>query len=116
VIGLVTLDFWQRLFADTSNSLRQAHVLRLEGVRVTLAEAGHLYRAAELAATDARAGETLAAVWREHRDMSALAARPGRRPPADATLKSPDWLFRLVGPRCDPWLPAKKPSASWSRR
>jgi putative hydrolase of the HAD superfamily len=71
VIALVTLDFWQTLFADTRDSLRQAHVLRLEGVRTALAETGHLYTAAELAAGDARAGDAFTAVWREHRDMAA---------------------------------------------
>ena len=70
MIGLVTLDFWQTLFADTRDSLRRAHVLRLEGVRETLAEAGRLYAPAEMAAADARAGEAFAAVWREHRDMA----------------------------------------------
>jgi putative hydrolase of the HAD superfamily len=71
VIALVTLDFWQTLFADTRDSLRQAHILRLEGVRTVLAEVGSLYTAAELAAVDARAGEAFKAVWREHRDMPA---------------------------------------------
>lgn len=71
MIGLVTLDFWQTLFADTGDSLRRAHVLRLEGVREGLAEAGRLYNAAEVAEADARAGEALAAVWGEHRDMTA---------------------------------------------
>jgi putative hydrolase of the HAD superfamily len=71
VIGLVTLDFWQTLFADTGDSLRRAHALRLEGVRAGLAEAGRLYAAAEVAAADARAGEALAAVWEEDRDVTA---------------------------------------------
>ena len=71
MIRLVTLDFWHTLFADTADGLRRAHALRLEGVRAALAEAGHLYDAAELAAADARAGEALAAVWREHRDIAA---------------------------------------------
>ena len=44
MIGLVTLDFWQTLFADTRDSLRRAHVLRLEGVRAALAEAGRSTR------------------------------------------------------------------------
>jgi putative hydrolase of the HAD superfamily len=70
LIGLVTLDFWQTLFADTGDSLRRAHALRLEGVREGLAEAGRLFAAAEVAAADARAGEALAAVWREHRDVT----------------------------------------------
>ena len=70
MIRLVTLDFWQTLFADTRDGLRRAHVLRLEGVRETLAEAGRLYAAPELASADARAGEAFAAVWREHRDMA----------------------------------------------
>jgi putative hydrolase of the HAD superfamily len=71
VIGLVTLDFWQTLFADTRGSLRRAHALRLDGVRETLAGAGRWYAAAEVAAADARAGETLTAVWRDHRDLAA---------------------------------------------
>jgi putative hydrolase of the HAD superfamily len=70
VIGLVTLDFWQTLFADTRGSLRRAHVLRLQGVREVLAGAGHLYAVAEVAAADARAGEALTAVWGEHRDVT----------------------------------------------
>jgi putative hydrolase of the HAD superfamily len=71
VIGLVTLDFWQTLFADTADSQRRAHILRLEGVRETLAEAGRLYTAAEVASANARAVEGFIAVWREHRDMTA---------------------------------------------
>jgi HAD-hyrolase-like len=39
VIAFVTLDFRQTLFADTRDSLRQAHILRLEGVRCMLSEA-----------------------------------------------------------------------------
>lgn len=70
MIRLVTLDFWRTLFADTPDSLRRAHALRLEGVRETLAEAGRLYDAAEVATADARAGEAFGAVWREHRDMA----------------------------------------------
>ena len=70
MIALVTLDFWQTLFADTRDSLRQAHVLRLEGVRHALAEAGRLFDASELASADARAGDAFTAVWREHRDMA----------------------------------------------
>jgi putative hydrolase of the HAD superfamily len=71
MITLVTLDFWQTLFADTSNSLRRAHALRLQEVRETLAEAGHLYEATELGEAAARAGEALTAIWREHRDIAA---------------------------------------------
>jgi putative hydrolase of the HAD superfamily len=71
VIRLVTLDFWHTLFADTADGLRRAHALRLEGVRDALAEAGSVYAAVEGAAADARAGEALASVWQEHRDMSA---------------------------------------------
>ena len=88
MIGLVTLDFWQTLFADTRDSLRRAHVLRLEGVREALAEAGRLYAPAEMAAADARAGEAFAAVWREHRDMA------------------PDEQLRLFLDALDPALPA----------
>jgi putative hydrolase of the HAD superfamily len=88
VIGLVTLDFWQTLFVDTADGLRRAHVLRLEGVRETLAEAGRLYAAAEVAAADARAGEALTAVWREHRDMA------------------PDEQLRIFLGALDPALPA----------
>ena len=88
MIGLVTLDFWQTLFADTRDSLRRAHVLRLDGVRETLAEAGRLYAAAELTAADARAGEAFAAVWREHRDMA------------------PDEQVRMFLAALDPALPA----------
>ena len=88
MIGLVTLDFWQTLFADTGDSLRRAHVLRLEGVRETLAEAGRLYAAPELAAADARAGDAFAAVWREHRDMA------------------PDEQLRMFLDALDPALPA----------
>jgi putative hydrolase of the HAD superfamily len=51
--------------------LRRAHILRHEGVREVLAEAGRRYDGAELAAADARTNDTLTAVWREHRDMTA---------------------------------------------
>ena len=88
MIGLVTLDFWQTLFADTRDSLRRAHVLRLEGVRETLAEAGRLYAAPDLAAADARAGDAFTAVWREHRDMA------------------PDEQLRMFLDALDPALPA----------
>ena len=70
MVALVTLDFWQTLFSDTRDSLRQAHALRREGARLALAEASGLYTAPELAAADTRAGETFAAVWRERRDMT----------------------------------------------
>jgi putative hydrolase of the HAD superfamily len=70
LIRLVTLDFWHTLFADTPNGLRRAHALRLEGVRAALAEDGRVYEAADVAAADAKAGEALATVWREHRDMA----------------------------------------------
>jgi hypothetical protein len=70
MIRLVTLDFWHTLFADSADGLRRAHALRLDGVRAALAEAGHRYEAVELAAADARAGEALATVWQEHRDMA----------------------------------------------
>jgi putative hydrolase of the HAD superfamily len=69
MIRLVTLDFWHTLFADTADGLRRAHALRLEGVRAALAEAGRVYEAVDVAAADARAGEALATVWQEHRDM-----------------------------------------------
>jgi putative hydrolase of the HAD superfamily len=69
-IGLVTLDFWQTLFADTPDGLRRAHALRLDGVRETLAEAGRPYAAAEVDAADGRAAEVFNAVWREHRDLT----------------------------------------------
>jgi putative hydrolase of the HAD superfamily len=88
MIGLVTLDFWRTLFADTQDSLRRAHGLRLEGVRETLAAAGRLYAPAEMAAADARAGEAFAAVWREDRDMA------------------PDEQLRLFLDALDPALPA----------
>ena len=71
MIGLVTLDFWQTLFADTADSERRAHILRLEGVRETLAVAGRPYTTAEVASADTRAVEGFIAVWREHRDMTA---------------------------------------------
>jgi putative hydrolase of the HAD superfamily len=70
VIRLVTLDFWQTLFADTTDSLRRAHALRLDGVRRALAVAGHPYDAARLTHADAGAGEVLKAVWGEHRDVT----------------------------------------------
>jgi HAD superfamily hydrolase (TIGR01509 family) len=69
VIGLVTLDFWQTLFADTRESMQRAHALRLDGLREALAAAGHAYAARDVAAADARAGEAFEAVWREHRDF-----------------------------------------------
>jgi putative hydrolase of the HAD superfamily len=97
VIGLVTLDFWQTLFADTTDSLRSAHVLRLEGVRETLAEAGRLYTVAEMVVADTRAIKTLTAVWREQRDMT-----------ADEQLQ----LFLEV---LDPTLPAELDSTALDR-
>ena len=69
-IRLVTLDFWQTLFADTPDGLRRAHALRLGWLRETLGEAGRVYGAAEMADADARAGVALAAVWQEHRDLA----------------------------------------------
>jgi putative hydrolase of the HAD superfamily len=71
VIKLVTLDFWHTLFADTTDSLRRAHRMRLEGVRACLTEAGQLYAPAAVADADARAGDAFKVVWAEHRDMAA---------------------------------------------
>jgi len=88
VIGLVTLDFWQTLFADSQDSLRRAHVLRLEGVAAALAETGRVYRSSALAAADTRAGEAFMAIWREHRDMA------------------PDEQLRIFLAALDPALPA----------
>jgi putative hydrolase of the HAD superfamily len=87
VIRLVTLDFWQTLFADTPDGLRRAHALRLAGIRQTLAEAGRLYDAAEVATADSQAGKVLEAVWREHRDLA------------------PDEQFRTFLAGLDPALP-----------
>jgi putative hydrolase of the HAD superfamily len=70
MIRLVTLDFWQTLFADTQGSSSRAHALRLDGVGVALAETGRVYGSGELAAADARAGERFAAIWQEHRDIA----------------------------------------------
>jgi putative hydrolase of the HAD superfamily len=88
VIGLVTLDFWQTLFADSQDSLRRAHVLRLEGVAAALAETGRVYGSSELAAADTRAGEAFTAIWREHRDIA------------------PDEQLRIFLAALDPALPA----------
>ena len=70
MIQLVTLDFWQTLFADTQDSSSRAHALRLAGLRAALAESGRVYGSDEIAAADARAGDTFAVIWREHRDMA----------------------------------------------
>jgi putative hydrolase of the HAD superfamily len=70
MIRLVTLDFWQTLFADTQDSSSRAHALRLDGVGAALAETGRVYGSGELAAADARAGERFAAIWQEHRDIA----------------------------------------------
>jgi putative hydrolase of the HAD superfamily len=94
VIRLVTLDFWQTLFADTQDGLRRAHALRLEGVRQSLAEAGRLYDSKTLAAADVRAGEALEAVWREHRDLA------------------PDEQLRVFLDALDPALPSTLGSAT----
>jgi putative hydrolase of the HAD superfamily len=107
VIALVTLDFWQTLFADTRDGLRQAHILRLEGVRAALAEAGHLYASAEIAAADSRSGEAFAAIWREHRDMAA--AEQVRRFLAELDARLPGTLdgvtfARVAGAYQDPVL------------
>jgi len=107
VIALVTLDFWQTLFADTRDGLRQAHVLRLEGVRAALAEAGHLYAAAEVASADSRSGEVFAAVWREHRDMTAAEQLRRFLAELDASLPSAldgVTLDRVAGAYQDPVL------------
>jgi putative hydrolase of the HAD superfamily len=88
VIGLVTLDFWQTLFADTQNSLRRAHALRLQWVAAALAESGRVYGSPELAAADERAGLAFTAIWREHRDMA------------------PDDQLRIFLEALDPALPA----------
>ena len=97
MIGLVTLDFWQTLFADSQDSLRRAHVLRLERVRAALAETGRVCGAAELAAADVRAGDAFTAVWREHRDMA------------------PDDQLRMFLGMLDPGLPGELESAMLGR-
>jgi putative hydrolase of the HAD superfamily len=70
VIRLITLDFWQTLFADTEDSSSRAHALRLAGLAATLAATGRVYGSGEIAAADARAGEAFEAIWREHRDVA----------------------------------------------
>jgi putative hydrolase of the HAD superfamily len=107
VIRLVTLDFWQTLFADTADSLRLAHELRLTGVRAALAEAGRLFTAAEVEAADARAGHVFDALWRSHRDMSA--AEQVRRflallDPALPGALDPPSLARVVAAYQEPVL------------
>ena len=97
MIRLVTLDFWYTLFADTPDSLRRAHALRLEGVRATLAESGRSYDPAALAAADIRAGEAFAGVWQEHRDMA------------------PDEQLRIFLGALDPVLPSALESTTLSR-
>jgi putative hydrolase of the HAD superfamily len=107
VITLVTLDFWQTLFANTRDSLRRAHALRLEGVRAALAEAGRPYTAAELTAADASAGEAFKAVWAEHRDMAAeeqLRMFLGRLDPALSTALGATTLERLARAYQEPTL------------
>src|SRR5262245_51398156 len=69
VIRLATPAFWHTLFADTTDNLRRAHGLRVDGGRSALAEAGHRYEAGQLTAADASAGEALKAVWGDHRDV-----------------------------------------------
>lgn len=96
MIGLVTLDFWQTLFADTHESLRRAHDLRLVGLRETLDEAGHPYAATDLTAADARAGEAFAAVWREHRDFE-----PGEQLRLFLAILDPALPGRLDAPALD---------------
>lgn len=71
MIRLVTFDFWQTLLADTRESAAAAHVLRLDGVRQALGDAGHLYDAAAVQAADGRALPLLQAIWNAHRDVSA---------------------------------------------
>jgi putative hydrolase of the HAD superfamily len=97
VIRLVTLDFWQTLFADTQDGLHRAHGLRLEGVRVGLAEAGRLYSSAELTTADTRAGEAFDAVWREQRDLA------------------PEEQLRVFLATLDPELPAALDAATLER-
>ena len=62
-----------------------------------LAEAAQLYDASELAAADARAGEALTTVWREHRDMA------------------PDEQLRLFLRMLDPTIPESLDAAAFAR-
>jgi len=97
VIRLVTLDFWQTLFADTQDGLHRAHALRLEGVRASLAEAGRLYSSAALTTADTRAGAAFDAVWREQRDLA------------------PEEQLRVFLATLDPELPAALDAATLER-
>lgn len=94
MIRLVTLDFWQTLFADSPDGLRRAHALRLDGVRRVLAESGWLYDPPTLAAADARANKALDAVWQAHRDLT------------------PDEQLRIFLDALDPALPASMAPAT----
>jgi putative hydrolase of the HAD superfamily len=97
MIGLVTLDFWQTLFADTADGLSRAHVLRLDGIRATLAAAGRPCVAADLATADARALDAFKAIWAEHRDVAA------------------DEQLRMFLAMLDPALPAALDGATLDR-
>jgi putative hydrolase of the HAD superfamily len=72
-IRLLTLDFWQTLFAEAPAALAGNHALRLARVREALAGAGHAFSAEAVAAGDARALVRFEAVWRQDRSMSPAA-------------------------------------------
>ena len=118
MIELVTLDFWQTLFADTQDGLRHAHALRLDGVRTALAESGRLYDPPALAAADVRAGEAFGAVWREDRDMAPDEQLHVFLAALDPTLPAalePTTLGRVAAAYQDPALthrPAITPAAA----
>lgn len=71
MIRLVTFDFWQTLFTESPEGLTRTHALRLAGVREALGRAGHHVDAEVLTDADARAGVAFAAIWGQHRSMSA---------------------------------------------
>lgn len=71
MIRLVAFDFWQTLFAESPEGLARTHALRLGGVREALGRAGHHVDAEVLADADTRSAAAFAAIWGQHRSMSA---------------------------------------------
>jgi putative hydrolase of the HAD superfamily len=70
MIDTVTIDFWGTLLTDTPENMERAKTMRLEGVGMVLARSGQriTYRAL-MRAYDV-AGQTLARVWQENRDLT----------------------------------------------
>jgi putative hydrolase of the HAD superfamily len=70
MIEAVTFDFWETLMQDSAENLRRNRDLRIDGLRLALAEAGFDRPREALAAAHDAAGERITALWRRGADAA----------------------------------------------